>query len=97
MITFKVTPDDGTEYEVTATPRDVLLWERQVRGAKFANFASPSYEDIYGLAFFASKRQRLFDSNRKDFEELCEVQPIEDEVDYEPDGEGEVGPTTEDR
>jgi hypothetical protein len=97
MITFKVTPDDGTEYEVTATPRDVLLWERQTRDAKFSNFASPSYADIYGLAFFASKRQRMFDGNRATFEDTCEVQPIEDVQDYEPDSDGEVGPTTEDR
>lgn len=97
MITFEVKPDNGTAYEVTATPRDVLLWERQVRGAKFSNFASPSYEDIYGLAFFASKRQRLFDGNRALFEETCEVQPIEDAEDYEPDGEAEPGPTSEDR
>jgi hypothetical protein len=98
MITFKIAEDGAESFEVTAQPRDVLLWERSVRGAKFDNFTTPSFEDIYGLAYFACKRQRVWDGNRKDFEDRCDVKPIEEDEDYEPGEEDtDTGPTAEDR
>jgi hypothetical protein len=87
MITVKVKPDDAPEYEVTATARDVLVWEKTTNGSKsFIDFMSaPNLVDLYRIAHIAAWRQGLFAGTLKEFEQSCEVIFDEDEQEGEPD------------
>jgi hypothetical protein len=87
MITVKVKPDDAPEYEVTATSRDVLTWEKTTQGNKsFIDFmSSPNLVDLYRIAHIASWRQGLFAGTLKEFEASCEVIFEQDEQEGEPD------------
>lgn len=74
MITFKLKPDSGDEFEVEATTRDVLMWEKTTKGASFGQFAdeaSLKLADLYKVAWLASKRQSLItaDMPLKEFED----------------------------
>lgn len=81
MFAFKVTPDDGPEFEVTAGSRDVLVWEKTNKGKSFSGLADGlQMADLYKLAFIASKRQGLFEGVSKEFEESCEIVFAEDDV-----------------
>jgi hypothetical protein len=75
MITLTVTPDNGEAYEVTATSRDVLTWEKTTKGNKsFVDLMnSPNLMDLYKVAHLASWRQGLYTGNFQSFEETCEV------------------------
>lgn len=85
MITLKVTPDTGEPYTVTATSRDVLMWEKTTQGNKsfFGLVKDPTMVDLYKVAHIASRRQGLFNGSLQEFENSCEVEgETEDE---EPD------------
>ena len=90
MITLKVTPDNGDAYEVTATSRDVLTWEKTTGSKKsFVDLVeSPNLIDLYTVAWLASWRQKLTTAkNYKEFEETCEVTGLDkdEEPNDEPD------------
>jgi hypothetical protein len=87
MITLKVTPDGGESYEVTATSRDVLVWEKTTKGNKsFVDLVqSPNLVDLFKVAHIASWRQGLFTGNFQEFEATCEVEGADEEADEEPD------------
>ena len=85
MITFRVAPDAGDAYEVTAGARDVLVWERTTKGAVFSELAeSQSMVDMYKLAHIASRRQGLFPGTLQQFEETCDLEAIDKEPDVDP-------------
>lgn len=98
MYTFKISPDDGTSFTVTANMRDVLAWERSSpsRSAQelVENFR---LADGYEIAWRAAKRQKLYDGTRADFENGCDVRiapaPPVDEPDDDPDGRDGSDPT----
>jgi hypothetical protein len=58
MIDFKVTPDGGESFEITATSQDILTWERGNRNGKvFADLMSKlSMVDCYKVAWIACRR-----------------------------------------
>lgn len=88
MITLKVIPDNGDEYVVTATSRDVLTWEKTTKGDRsFVDLLqSPTLVDFYKVAWIASWRQGLTSvKNQQEFEATCEVEGIDAEEDGEPD------------
>jgi hypothetical protein len=88
VITLQVTPDDAEPYKVTATSRDVLMWEKTTKGDKsFVDLVqSPNLVDLYKVAHLASHRQGLFTGPYADFEATCEVTGADDEeTDAEPD------------
>ena len=88
MITLKVTPDNGEAYQVTATSRDVLTWEKTTKGNKsfLTLITEPNLIDFYKLAHLASWRQGLFTGTFQEFEAQCEVTAeMEEEADEEPD------------
>jgi hypothetical protein len=87
VITLQVTPDDAEPYTVTATSRDVLMWEKTTKGDKsFVDLVqSPNLVDLYKVAHLASHRQGLFTGPYADFEATCEVTGVDDEEDEEPD------------
>lgn len=90
MIDFILTNDAGEEHKVTAKPRDILLWERTTKGAKFSDFEKGvSLDDLYKVAFLATKRTRpeiLTGLTQANFEEAYDVLPTgDDETDPTPE------------
>ncbi|MFD4196620.1 hypothetical protein [Amycolatopsis thermoflava] len=91
MIDFKVKPDNGAEYEVKATSRDVLLWERtsKDKGATLRRLLTDlRISDMYDVAYLASKRTGQFDGTKTDFESTVELkfdlETDEDESEEDP-------------
>jgi hypothetical protein len=81
MFTFAVRPDDGEEFKVTATSRDVVLWEQVTPGRHFAHLKEASMSDFYGIAFVAAKRQGLFAGDRQAFDKGVDIDIVEDDPD----------------
>lgn len=74
MYDFEVEPDEGDKYEVTATSRDILVFEKTTKGATLANLlGNPKMTDLYALAHIASRRQRMYTGTLSEFEKTCEV------------------------
>lgn len=89
MIDFKVLPDDGEPYKVTATARDVLVWERTNKGKVFSDISTrQSMVDLYCMAWIASRRLGLIAADLKlaEFEKTHDLEIVEEE-------EGESDPT----
>lgn len=82
MFDFKVTPDSGAPFEVTAGSRDVLVWEKTGKGRNVSKFRNAmEMRDLYALAHIASRRQGLYSGELRDFEESVEIDIVEDEDD----------------
>lgn len=80
MFDFKVTPDDGDEFTVTADSRDVLAFERASKSRTLGNLVEDrSYVDLYRLAHIASKRQGNFTGTLDEFEKTCVLDTVDDE------------------
>lgn len=87
MITFTLTPDDGEEFEVTATSRDVYMWERVYQGKSLGQLkANLLMGDLYALAHLACKRQRQYVGKFEDFE-------ASHDLDFKEDKQNGAGPT----
>ena len=70
MFTFKVTPDEGKEFEVNADSRDVLQWEKRNKGASLKRLLENlAMEDLYKVAYIACRRKKLFDGTPAEFED----------------------------
>jgi hypothetical protein len=84
VFTFKVVPDNGDPYEVTAGSRDVLTWEKSGKGRNVSKFReSMEMADLYRLAHIASRRLGLYAGDLREFEESVEIDLSEE--DQEPD------------
>ena len=84
-MSFDVTVDSGDTFRVVAASRDVLTWERALKGRSFGDLAnSPTMEGIYGLAYAASRRQGLFVGSLQEFEQQADIDLVGEE-DEEPD------------
>lgn len=80
MFRFKVVPDDGDPYEVTATTRDIAKWERTNRGASLHGLQSDMKTvDLYKIAHNAVVRQGLYEGSLKDFEDSADLDILDDE------------------
>lgn len=80
MIDFEVTPDAGEMYKVTATSRDVYVFEKTNKGKSFAQIMNDVHmTDMYRLAHLAAKRQQMFDGTLDDFVGSVDITPIEDD------------------
>lgn len=75
-------PDDGAEFEVVATSRDIVVWEKTAQGRNFSSLAAAAMSDFYGIAYIAARRQGLFEGTRKDFDASVDLDVEEDD---EPD------------
>lgn len=74
MISFKVQPDNGDEYEVTATTRDILSWETSGKDRSFQKLMENlRLTDMYELAWSASVRNGYFQGTVKSFKESVEL------------------------
>jgi hypothetical protein len=88
MMTFKVIPDGGEPYQVTAHSRDVLVWEKSGKGRTFSQLADHlSMTDMYGLAYTAARRQGMSTGTLQDFEQSVDMMPVDvdGEDDEDPD------------
>lgn len=74
MFRFKVIPDEGESFEVTATTRDIARWERTTKGASLVALQKDmKVTDLYKVAFYATQRQGLYDGTQKEFEETVDL------------------------
>lgn len=75
MFDFKLTPDDGEQFDVTAGSRDVLVWEKSTKGASFGSIAEGlRITDLYKIAWIASKRLGHFGGTLAEFEAGVELE-----------------------
>lgn len=83
MINFHVVPEQGEPFDIEATSRDVLMWERTTKGAKLANIENDLHlADMYKIAWFTAKRLGLFTGSQAEFEESHD---LDFEKEEEPD------------
>lgn len=81
-MTLGITPDGCESFRVDVGMRDVLRWERTVRGASMGRLSKPSANDLYSLAWTACTHRELFVGDLAAFENACEVDAVaQDDVD----------------
>lgn len=85
MIEVEVRPDEGDNYTVTITSRDVRAWEKAGRGRKLDVEGGVSFTALYELTWRAAKRGGKFEGALTDFEDTNDIEPL---------GESEVDPTS---
>lgn len=82
LIKFRVSPEGGEAYEVEATTRDILTWEKTTKGASYAAFQrGQNMVDLYKVGHLASRRLGMFNGTLKEFEDTCDLEPINDDGD----------------
>jgi hypothetical protein len=87
VIKFKVTPDHGEPYEVTATSRDVYVWEKANRGKTFRSAVeSGSIVDLTEMAYHAARRHGHFSGTLVAFAQEHDIESADGD-------EGEPDPT----
>jgi hypothetical protein len=90
MFDFTITPDGKEPYYLTATSRDVLMWEKAGKNRSFtALLTNRNFTDLYSLAHIASRRQGMFVGTLDEFEEQCDLKGGRDDKKEE----GEPDPT----
>jgi len=87
MFRFKVMPDGAEPFEVEAMTRDIFQWERTTRNGGFNKLKDEMRtEDLYAVAYFASRRHDLYTGTLAEFRETCDF-------DILPDQDAEADPT----
>jgi hypothetical protein len=96
MFDFKITPDEGDTFELTAGMRDIVMWERTHKGRAFAQLGDGgmSATMLYEIAYSACRRQGLVprEISEQQFIASYEIELGEDE----PAAEPEAPPTPDD-
>lgn len=68
MINFKVMPDDGEPFEITANSRDIYVWERTHRGKTLGSvIENQPIADLYEIAHQAMRNQRGYAGTLQEF------------------------------
>lgn len=94
MFTFTVKPDSAEEFEVTATSRDVVRWEKTGKGRSLGRFSdNPTMTDLYSLAHGAALRQGLWAGPVAEFEQSVDVELHSDDSNDSDEDDDESGPT----
>lgn len=84
MINITVRPDGGEPFEVVATSRDIVNWERTTKGASITKLQqAATYTDVYRIAHFAVQRTGRWAGSLDEFMSTCDIE-FEQEND-EPD------------
>lgn len=79
MFTFKVKPDGKKSFEVTATTRDVIQWEKTSK-KNIAQFPDGlPMQHIYKIAHLSAARQGKFSGEYQEFEDTCDLDILEDD------------------
>lgn len=83
---FTIRPDNGEEYELKATSRDVYMWERTGRDRSLQSFMSDiSLSACYEIAHIAARRQQTFAGTLEEFAASHDLDFREEQVEEEPD------------
>lgn len=83
---IEVTPEGGEPLRVVATSRDIRQWEKMTKDFSFSNAGNLRMGDIYGIAYQACRRQKIFAGTLVDFEAEHDLDVLNEEVE-------EVDPT----
>lgn len=67
MMEFTVLPDNEDPYKVTATSRDVYVWEKVTKNSLGTLGSNVTMTAMFQLAHIAAKRQHLFTGSLDDF------------------------------
>lgn len=60
MFEFRIVPDDGEAFDLTAGMRDLVMWEKTHRGRALAQVGDGlSASMVYEIAFSACRRQQV--------------------------------------
>lgn len=80
MIQFEITFDDRPEpVRITADMRDVARWEMNGEGRALSDLqGSPHIVDLYELAFYSLRRQKLYDGTLDGLLDVANVMPQKD-------------------
>jgi len=91
FVRLEVVPDGDSEpWRLEAGSRDVLYWERTVKGASVSALDDPKMGDLYSLAYALARRDGHFDGSLAEFEERHELDLVpEDKPAAAGDGEGD--------
>jgi hypothetical protein len=74
MLDFKIRPDSGAPYEVTATTRDLYVWEKAGPKRSMNKLLQDmSIVDLYQVAHVASRRRQLFEGSLEEFAQTCDM------------------------
>jgi hypothetical protein len=96
VFTLTIKPDGGEPYEVEATTRDVLVWEKAGQNRSMSRLVNDMrIADVYQVAHIAARRLQLFTGSLKDFEETCDldIRKILTDDDDEEESGGDEDPT----
>lgn len=83
---IEVTPDGGDPMRVVATSRDIRQWEKVSKTFAFSNMAELKMTDVYGIAYQACRRQKVFNGTLAEFEDQHDLDLLDDQA-------AEVDPT----
>lgn len=82
MFDFKVVPDSGEPYDLTADSRDVFVWERTTKGKNLVSLRdSLAMGDLYRLAHLAATRTGKYAGTFDEFVISCAIDLQDDEED----------------
>lgn len=85
MFDFKVVPDDGDPYDLTADSRDVYMWERTTKGKNLVSLRdSLAMGDLYRLAHLAASRTGKFAGTFDEFVADCAIDLQDEEEEPDP-------------
>lgn len=79
MFEFELTFDGDQPITITAGMRDVARWEMNGEGRKVDDLKNPSIASLFELAYFASRRQKLFSGTLDEFLDVCDLMPVQKE------------------
>lgn len=80
MFEFTVNLDSGESYEVKATSRDIITWEKTSRTGSLMRLQENLHmTDLTAVAYYASVRQGLYTGKLVDFENSVDIDMTEDE------------------
>lgn len=91
MFEFTIKPDDGDEFVVEATSRDIVRWESGAKGRSVGSLTdNMKMTDLTDLAWYAADRRGLYAGDIREFRAGVDIDFSELGSDDEPD---EAGPT----
>lgn len=72
MIDFRIKPDNGEPFDVTADSRDVAAWERGGKSRSLQQLGDETrMTDLYQVAHLAATRTQQFNGPIGQFESTC--------------------------
>jgi len=97
VFTFTIKPDGGEPFEIEASTRDILVWEKAGRDRSMSRLVNDMHmADVYQVAHIAARRLQMFTGPLDEFEKTCDLdirKILTDESDGDDGSDGESDPT----